>query len=213
MLLVMTVLGVSAMRNTTLQERMAGNLRDSNLAFQSAERALREGEKFLRSRDDPAVHGANGLLTMQDDAGHASFWSNYAWGRETAERPPAVARTSLARPLYVIEELPPVPEAGGSERFGRAARRRLLPRHGASRRRHDRRGRAFYKPPIGAEPTKPRLATQGSKSRREIAMKHGCNIAHVGAGVLSGLAHEHRSARRRSTSRTCRCSCRERSRR
>ena len=33
MLLVMTVLGVTAARNTNLQERMAGNLRDNNLAF------------------------------------------------------------------------------------------------------------------------------------------------------------------------------------
>jgi len=41
LLLIMTVLGVTAMRTTTLQERMAGNLRDNNLAFQDAEAALR----------------------------------------------------------------------------------------------------------------------------------------------------------------------------
>jgi type IV pilus assembly protein PilX len=117
MLLVMTVLGVSAARNTNLQERMAGNLRDSNLAFQSAERALREGETFLRGGVLPPFAGANGLLTMQDDAGQASFWGNDAWwvanGR-TANGMSGVNRN----PLYVIEELPPVPEAGGSERFG-----------------------------------------------------------------------------------------------
>lgn len=34
-LLLMTIIGVSAMQGTTLQEKMAGNLRDYNLAFQA----------------------------------------------------------------------------------------------------------------------------------------------------------------------------------
>lgn len=37
MLLVLTVLGVATMRNTTLQERMSANVQQSMLAFQSAE--------------------------------------------------------------------------------------------------------------------------------------------------------------------------------
>ena len=116
MLLVLTLLGVTAVRNTTLQERMAGNLRDSNLAFQAAERALRDGEKFLRSPTLPPFTGANGLLVMHDQAGEAAFWSAYDWagnGRAAA----GVLEVASA-PLYVIEELPPVPVAGGSERFG-----------------------------------------------------------------------------------------------
>jgi type IV pilus assembly protein PilX len=53
---------------------------------------------------------------MQDDAGHGSFWSAYDWagnGRTAA----GVTEVASA-PLYVIEELPPVPVAGGSQRFG-----------------------------------------------------------------------------------------------
>lgn len=46
-LLVLTLLGLSAMRGSNLQERMAGNLRDRNMAFQSAEAALRAGEAWL----------------------------------------------------------------------------------------------------------------------------------------------------------------------
>jgi type IV pilus assembly protein PilX len=46
-LLLMTLLGVSAMRGSNMQERMAGNLRDRNLAFQAAEAALRSGEAWL----------------------------------------------------------------------------------------------------------------------------------------------------------------------
>lgn len=46
-LLVMTMLGLTAVQVTTQQERMAGNLRDRNIAFQAAESALREGESAL----------------------------------------------------------------------------------------------------------------------------------------------------------------------
>jgi type IV pilus assembly protein PilX len=117
MLLVMTVLGVSAARSTNLQERMAGNLRDSNLAFQSAERALREGETLLRGATLPPFTGANGLLTMQDGAGQASFWADDAWWVANGRAADGMAHVARD-PLFVIEELPALPEGGGSERFG-----------------------------------------------------------------------------------------------
>ena len=44
MLLVLTIIGLSSMRGTSLQESMAGNMRDSSLALQAAEAALRQGE-------------------------------------------------------------------------------------------------------------------------------------------------------------------------
>jgi type IV pilus assembly protein PilX len=50
MLLVITMLGLTAMQTTTQQERMAGNLRDRNIAFQAAEIALRQGEEALMNR-------------------------------------------------------------------------------------------------------------------------------------------------------------------
>ena len=46
-LLLMTLIGVTSMQSTTLQERMAGNTRDRNLALQAAEAALRQGEIWL----------------------------------------------------------------------------------------------------------------------------------------------------------------------
>lgn len=46
-LLLMTMIGVTAMRDTGFQERMSGNLRDRNLAFQASESALRAGEDWL----------------------------------------------------------------------------------------------------------------------------------------------------------------------
>jgi type IV pilus assembly protein PilX len=47
LLLVLTVLGVAMMRMTNMQERMAGNTRDINLALQAAEAGLRDAETSI----------------------------------------------------------------------------------------------------------------------------------------------------------------------
>lgn len=44
MLLLLTLIGISGMQTTSLEEKMAGNMRDRNLAFQAAESALTAGE-------------------------------------------------------------------------------------------------------------------------------------------------------------------------
>ncbi|MEO4047230.1 PilX N-terminal domain-containing pilus assembly protein [Pseudomonas sp. CAU 1711] len=46
-LLLLTIIGVAAMQNAGLQEKMAGNVKIKNETFQLAERALREGENFI----------------------------------------------------------------------------------------------------------------------------------------------------------------------
>ena len=43
-LIALTLIGVGAMQTATLQERMAGSVRDRNIGFQAAEYALRDGE-------------------------------------------------------------------------------------------------------------------------------------------------------------------------
>jgi type IV pilus assembly protein PilX len=47
-LLVLTVLGLASMQVTRMEERMAGNSRDVNLAFQGAEAGLRDAEERIR---------------------------------------------------------------------------------------------------------------------------------------------------------------------
>lgn len=61
-LLLMTLLGVSAMQGSNMQERMAGNLRDRNMAFQSAEAALRAGETWLLTLANQNIADGNTLL-------------------------------------------------------------------------------------------------------------------------------------------------------
>lgn len=41
---IMTILGINAVSTTTLEEKMAGNVRNKHMSFQAAEAALRAGE-------------------------------------------------------------------------------------------------------------------------------------------------------------------------
>lgn len=49
-LVILTVLGVTAMQTTTLEERIAGNTRDRNVAFQAGEVTLRDAERDIMSK-------------------------------------------------------------------------------------------------------------------------------------------------------------------
>lgn len=68
LLLIMTVLALSSSNVSLLQERMAGNVTQLNLAFQEAERTLREIETRVA---DLAIGGSGGLgvIPMWGDAG------------------------------------------------------------------------------------------------------------------------------------------------
>lgn len=55
LLLVMTLLGLGASQSTRLQERMAGNQRDQELALQGAEAALRDAEDELDPKRRPTI--------------------------------------------------------------------------------------------------------------------------------------------------------------
>ena len=48
-LLALTIMGTSGMRNTTMEEVMAGNLRDFQMSFQGTEAALRAGEEWTNA--------------------------------------------------------------------------------------------------------------------------------------------------------------------
>lgn len=48
-LLIMTLVGVTSMSTTSLEEKMAGNMRDKNTALQASEAALEDGEGWLAS--------------------------------------------------------------------------------------------------------------------------------------------------------------------
>lgn len=50
MLLLLTIIMLSAVQVTLLEERMAGNMKNTNIAFQAAESALRNAEAFIEGQ-------------------------------------------------------------------------------------------------------------------------------------------------------------------
>lgn len=61
-LVVLTLIGVTAVSTSGLEERMAGNDRDQQVAFQAAEVALRAGEALVKNMASTAgFNGTNGL--------------------------------------------------------------------------------------------------------------------------------------------------------
>jgi len=54
-LVVMTLIGLTGIATSTLEEKMAGNTRDQAVAFQAAEAALRNGENYYNNIVSPAA--------------------------------------------------------------------------------------------------------------------------------------------------------------
>lgn len=66
-LLLLTLIGLTGMQTTSLEEKMAGNMRDKNLAFQAAEAALKAGED--------KVGAGNITCNKAPDIENGNFWS------------------------------------------------------------------------------------------------------------------------------------------
>ena len=114
MLLVMTLIGISSMRTTVLEEKMASNYRDSNIAFQAAEAALLDAEKDILCIDttigcrevsgltsfDAACTG--GLCAGWDAAG---VWTTAKMAASVNQSAftDAVAIPGVVTPQYLVE--------------------------------------------------------------------------------------------------------------
>lgn len=143
-LLILTIAGLAGVQNTFLQEKMAGNLREGNLAFQAAESALKAGEATLAASIPLFVCDTdNDGLYMNSSPGsdcptsrgwpsstqsshvfspdNESFWTGNTdviklW---TANSPYGLYDQLSDRPKYVLEVLAPgAPGAGVSLEAG-----------------------------------------------------------------------------------------------
>ena len=114
MLLLLTLIAMSGMQTTTLEEKIVGNKRNRNLAFQAAESALREAEQWIQGSNtafnplklsNGPFQGAdcsNGLCPTTSPA----IWAvaDFNWsvkGRSYT----GVLQTISQQPRYVIELL------------------------------------------------------------------------------------------------------------
>ena len=147
-LVVITLLGVTAMKTATLEERMAGNLRDRNLALQAAEMGLRYAEQHIRDNDpatnvptpiegvtgfDAACTGGFCYYGAGVDAPANPAWVanctpncplNYAAGTDfntngITYTAPALPAGVLAPPTYLIEGIRKTPPGSGMRYYYR----------------------------------------------------------------------------------------------
>lgn len=115
-LLLLTIIGVSGMRATVMQERMTGNDRDRGSSFQIAEAGLRDAELYLASPvigSFSTLTNTDGLYVAKTDG--TSWWKgslgNTVWSS-------GAVTGSLAGAQYIIEELQTIIGSDGSLEAG-----------------------------------------------------------------------------------------------
>ena len=119
-LVLVTLLGVTAMKTSVLQEKMAGGNADKGLAFQAAEMALRDAESHittgLSSASSFAAECSQGLCLAPEDGTQAADsvdWDSDAvlsYGDGTGA---ADVGNVATQPKYIIEMLPRMPAPPG----------------------------------------------------------------------------------------------------
>jgi type IV pilus assembly protein PilX len=145
-LVILAMLGISAMSGTTLEEKMSGNARDRNLAMQAAEAALRDGERDLNNAGGRVTSTAvftaacsnalclttctattpmtcpNATLANLDNPVNSAFFGQYQTSSEVPIQGPS------QQPTYMIELLTgnaalnpasPTPPSGSTNRLFR----------------------------------------------------------------------------------------------
>jgi type IV pilus assembly protein PilX len=133
MLLLMTLLAVNSMQTTVLEEKMAGNYKNRNMAFQSAEAGLRAGEDYLRDTAAlPVFDGAAPGLYQPTSSGSPRWspsvvnWNDPLKVRAYIGSLDVSGTTQLLDelPNFIIEEMQPVLSEGASLEVGTAIENR-----------------------------------------------------------------------------------------
>ena len=124
-LLLLTILGIAALNTTSLEEKMAGNVKDRNLAFQSAESALIVAENWVYTQIGKPVFPNNpiGLYTpVTSDTVATPNWDSVNWSGSNVVMYPSTPGQTISgslgkistQPKYIIEDMGEIPESGGS---------------------------------------------------------------------------------------------------
>ncbi|WP_444926615.1 PilX N-terminal domain-containing pilus assembly protein [Microbulbifer sp. TRSA002] len=112
-LLLMTFIGLAAIRGSGMQELMAGNMRDRQLAFQAAEAALRLAEaelsdvsgKTISFADEP--ESGSGYFQEMSGSSAIEFWLEFDWENDSIS--PDIDDMNLSgvasQPRYVVERI------------------------------------------------------------------------------------------------------------
>lgn len=113
-LLVLTLIGVTALGTSTLEEKMANNSQDQSLAFQAAEAALLEAQVTANTANLAVFNNTGGFydlagppITADNNISNPAIWTGT--NSRTAAAIPGIA--SQAR--YILEIITKEPPAAG----------------------------------------------------------------------------------------------------
>lgn len=139
-LVMLTMIGVTAARMSSLEERMSGNLRDRAIALQAAEMALRDAERDINNAVPAYARNITGLSEFSADCGASTAttadnglcyngiagYGTTIWTTVDMTNAPSVAYGTYtnavavplvsAQPRYIIEGMRKTPP-GGSDKF------------------------------------------------------------------------------------------------
>ena len=115
MLFVLTLIGVSSISTTSMEEKMSGNTRNRHLAFQAAESNVRDAERIISNNilnptaQFTAGGGANGWYTLGTGPSSAEAvtptWWTTAGNNSTAYLGTSAIQDVATRARYTIEYL------------------------------------------------------------------------------------------------------------
>ncbi|MEE9398303.1 MAG: pilus assembly protein [Methylococcales bacterium] len=124
-LLLTTVIGVTAMQGTTMESRMATNMLDRERAFEAAEAALRDAESWIMAQNvNPGAtsNGASGIWTDGtpfslgdgDDTNDLNS-IEVDWANDGTEYGATDIQGVNTQPRYIIEEHAFIPDDESTE--------------------------------------------------------------------------------------------------
>ncbi|MBI1424659.1 MAG: hypothetical protein GC149_14530 [Gammaproteobacteria bacterium] len=130
-LLVLTVLGISAMKSSNLQENIVGNLRDHDLAIQAADSALTDAENQLSAATGalpmPNSTGTYGVILPRGqfpNIANSAYDTSGTWDGANNHTSSTSLQGLSSNPSYIIEfeqsvidNLDPESKAKGKGRF------------------------------------------------------------------------------------------------
>ncbi len=106
MLLMLTLIGLAGTKATSLEEKMAGNTKDKNLAFQAAESALKMGEANVLALTYNCTNGRYQPMDKDCDGTKETkaIWDNITWSTDDSVEYSVGVLTGLsANPRFIIE--------------------------------------------------------------------------------------------------------------
>jgi type IV pilus assembly protein PilX len=119
MLIVLTLIGITGMKMTTFEEKMAGNTKDKNAAFQAAEAALMAAETNIENNIiTTGIFDTDGTDGFYDDS-NEKIWNLVDWeGTDSGNDNEAIVYSAFnstykvtTSPKYVIEHYASVMDA------------------------------------------------------------------------------------------------------